>query len=68
VVRPGLDPATKERLRKVFLEAHLDKDGADILKGMMIERFLPIEDSAYDSIREMKTWIAAQKSSPSSAK
>ena len=30
----------------------------DILKVMMTEKFVPIEDSAYDSIRNMKTWIA----------
>ncbi len=68
VVRPGLDRATKERLRRVFTEAHLDKEGAEILKGMMTEQYLPIADSAYDSIREMKSWIAAQKAKPAAGK
>ncbi len=58
VVRPGLDPRIKERLRRVLLDAHKDERGREILKGMMIDRFVPIEDRAYDSIREMKAWLA----------
>ncbi|MBI5741467.1 MAG: phosphate/phosphite/phosphonate ABC transporter substrate-binding protein [Nitrospirae bacterium] len=57
VVRPGLDPALKEAMRKIFLEAHDDIRGREILKNMMIDRFVPIDNSAYDSIREMKAWI-----------
>lgn len=68
VVRSGLDPVLKERLRQVFTEAHLDKEGAEILQGMMTEQYLPIADSAYDSIREMKSWIAAQKNKPATGK
>ena len=60
VVRKGLDPELKERVRQVFLDAHRDEQGAGILKGMMVDRFVRIEDSAYDSIREMQDWIAAQ--------
>ena len=60
VVRQDLDPALKKRVRQVFLEAHEDAKGREILKGMMIDRFERIPDSAYDSIREMQTWIAAQ--------
>jgi phosphonate transport system substrate-binding protein len=58
VVRAGLDPAFKQRLRKAFLTAHTDPRGAAILKGMMIDRFVPISDRAYDSVREMKRWVA----------
>jgi len=58
VVRRGLDPRTKERLREVFLNADKDERGKEILKGMMIDKFVPINDSAYDSIREMKAWLA----------
>jgi len=60
VVRKGLDPKLKEQVRQVFLNAHQDEKGAGILKGMMIDRFVPIQDSAYNSIREMQDWIAAQ--------
>jgi phosphonate transport system substrate-binding protein len=59
VVRKGLDPELKERIRSAFLRAHEDGKGAEILKGMAIDRFVVIKDSAYDSIREMQAWIAA---------
>jgi phosphonate transport system substrate-binding protein len=61
VIRPGLDPNFKESLRKIFLNVHNDKEGKEILQGMMIEKFVLLQDSAYDSIREMKQWIADQK-------
>jgi phosphonate transport system substrate-binding protein len=61
VIRSGLDPNFKESLRKIFLNVHNDKEGKEILQGMMIEKFVLLKDSAYDSIREMKQWIADQK-------
>ena len=61
VVRKDLDPQLKDLLRQIFLNAHQDENGRAILKGMMIDKFLPIEDSAYNSIREMQAWLAAQK-------
>ena len=62
MVRPGLDPAIKRSLKAVFLNAHKDEQGREILKGMMVDKFVVIDDSAYNSIREMTTWIKAQKS------
>lgn len=53
VVTPGLDEALKERLQAVLLSAHLDPQGKEILQGMHIDRFVPIEDAAYDSIRRI---------------
>lgn len=61
VVRHGMDPEVKEKLRRIFLTAHEDPQGREILKNMMIDKFVPIEDNAYDSIREMKRWIDTQK-------
>ncbi len=58
VVPKELDPQLKERLRAVLLNAHRDDKGRAILHGMMIDRFVPINDSAYDSIRTMKVWVA----------
>lgn len=60
-VPKDLDPALKERLRRVFLEAHMDPKGSEILKKMHIDRFVMIDDKAYDSIREMKVWLDGQK-------
>lgn len=61
VVRPGVDIETKNMIKKVLLNIHKDNKGKKILKGMMIEKFVIGSDSAYDSIREMKVWIAQQK-------
>jgi len=57
VVRPGLDPALKKKISDAFLGAADDPEGAAILAKMRIEKFAPIKDSAYDSIRAMEAWI-----------
>lgn len=61
VVHPSLDPALKEKLRAILLNAHTKPRGKELLDKMMTERFVPIEDKAYDSIRAMKEWIARQE-------
>lgn len=62
VVRSGLAPSLKEKLREIFLNIHNDEHGREILQDMMIEKFVPVEDSLYDSIREMKQWLAGRRS------
>ncbi len=61
VVRKGLGPALKKELRAVFLNARRDERGKELLDKMMIDKFVVIEDSAYDSVREMKSWISRHK-------
>ena len=61
VVPRGLDAGLKERLRAAFLEAHTDPQGVELLRKMRIDRFVRIEDGAYDSVREMQAWIASHK-------
>lgn len=53
VVHPGLDPSLKEKLRALFLNMHRDLEGREILNDLFIDRFVPIQDEAYDSIRRM---------------
>ena len=50
----------KKRLKEILLSASTDPEGNDILKGMMIDRFVPGDDANYDSIRMINTWIARQ--------
>lgn len=61
VVHPALDPKLKERLRTVLLTAHTHPKGKALLDKMMIERFVTIEDKAFDSIRNMKSMVDVQK-------
>jgi len=61
VVPRDIDPELKKRLRGAFLNAHNDPRGLEILKKMHIDKFVTIDDNAYDSVREMQVWIAKQK-------
>lgn len=64
VVRPGLDPALKQRFRDTLLTAHENPEGKAILAGMMIDRFVPGDDRNYDTIRAMNAWVAEQQRQP----
>lgn len=61
VVRPGLDPEVKKKLKDILLSAADDPEGKEILKGMMIDAFVTGDDKNYDSIREMNGWISRQR-------
>lgn len=52
VVHPALDSRLKEAVRSVLLTAHQDEAGRAALLPLMIGRFVAMEDSAYDSVRE----------------
>jgi len=60
VVPRNMEPQLKERLRRIFLNAHNDQKGRKLLAQMMIDKFVVIDDHAYDSIREMKAWLDSQ--------
>ena len=61
VVRPDLDPELKDRIRRILLNVHRDKKGREILERIMIDKFVAIDDGAYDSIREMMSRVAKEK-------
>lgn len=54
VVSKDIDPALKDKLRTTLLRMHEDKRGREILNRIMIDRFSEVNDSLYDSIREME--------------
>ena len=62
VVRRGLDPKLKERIRAILLDAHNDPEGQKILRGMIIDKFVETYDGAYDSIREMRRVVEESES------
>jgi phosphonate transport system substrate-binding protein len=53
VAAPGLDPAVERRVREALLGMADDPQGRRALDALGIDRFVTIDDSAYDSIREM---------------
>lgn len=54
VVTNDIDTDLKKEIKEVFLNMHKTEKGRTILKAMMIDGFVEIQDSAYDSIREME--------------
>ncbi len=58
VAGPGLDEELRATLRRALLDVHTSEEGTQILKGMMIERFVPGDDALYDSIRDMRRTVA----------
>ena len=57
VVPPGINAETKNKLRKVFLDIHKEEKGRNILKGMMIDKFILGDDKTYNSVREMNDFL-----------
>jgi phosphonate transport system substrate-binding protein len=53
VVRSDLAPAVKARVRKVLLDMDQDAKGREILRQLMIRRFVTVPDQLFDSIRQM---------------
>lgn len=64
VVRPGMDPELKKRLLEVLLHVSDNEEGRQILKGMMIDRFVAGDDKNYDTIREMNSWLRKKEKRP----
>jgi len=63
VVRPGLSPKLKKQIKDILLNAHKDEAGRQILRKMMIDKFVVIDDSAYNTIRDMQKWVSKQERS-----
>jgi len=61
VVRKGLDPAVRDKVKNIFLSMHEDPLGKAILDGIMVDKFIVPKDSDYNSVREMSDWLAKMK-------
>lgn len=57
VVNPHLAPQLKAELRRAFLEMDQDPLGKEILRHLMVDRFVVPDDSIYDSVREMRSYL-----------
>lgn len=58
VVPSNVSKEFKDKLSAVLLKMHEDPKGEQILKAMLIDRFVQAPDSHYDSIREMEAALA----------
>jgi phosphonate transport system substrate-binding protein len=56
-VSPGISGELKEELQSAFLDMHNDPKGREILERILIDRFTVVEDSAYESIRQMDAFM-----------
>lgn len=66
VIRKEINGILKERTRRVFLEMYQDAEGSEILRQMMIQRFVVAPDSLYTSIRQMRRFVE-RKTAPMAA-
>lgn len=58
VVTRDINPDIKKRMKEAFLNMNKDKRGKAILEAMMIDGFVNISDSDYDSIRKMEKLVS----------
>lgn len=61
VVPANIDPELKHKLKTIFLGLHDNEEGRKILSMLMIDKFVEIDDSRYDSIRSMRDFTASFK-------
>jgi phosphonate transport system substrate-binding protein len=64
VVNPHLDAGLKTDLQRVFLGMDNDPEGLNILRNLMVDRFVVPDDSIYDSVREMRTYLRERGLAP----
>ncbi|VVB92435.1 ABC transporter, phosphonate, periplasmic substrate-binding protein [uncultured archaeon] len=57
VVPKEIDPFLEQRLKDIFMNMDRDDKGRKILSSIMIDRFVTINDSSYDTIREMRKLV-----------
>lgn len=61
VVKKGMDPELKNRLKNILLNMHKDAEGKAILDGIMVDQFIVPKDSDYNTVREMDSWLSKMK-------
>jgi phosphonate transport system substrate-binding protein len=58
ITTPGVPTFMKEKIREILMNMHRDRKGKRILDDMLIDKFVEIPDSYYDSVREMKSFVS----------
>ena len=47
----------KKKIIEILVNMHQDLEGKKILKAILIEKFVRVDDSNYDSVREMQSFV-----------
>jgi phosphonate transport system substrate-binding protein len=68
VVTKDIAPLLRKKIRNAFLTMNKTAKGKAILDAMMIDGFVDIADSAYDSIRQMERSVAGVSARAKNAK
>lgn len=68
VVSRHLAAAERERLQRALLSMHQDPEGKKILAGLLIDRFLPLQEEWYEPIRSMHRRLANVEEQPHASK
>ncbi len=58
ITMPGVPTFMKEKIREILMNMHRDRKGKRILDDMLIDRFVEVPDSYYDSVREMQSFVS----------
>jgi phosphonate transport system substrate-binding protein len=61
VIKKGMDPALRDKLKNIFLAMHTNPEGKAILDGIMVDKFIVPKDADYDTVREMDAWVSKMK-------
>ncbi|RME05685.1 MAG: phosphate/phosphite/phosphonate ABC transporter substrate-binding protein, partial [Anaerolineae bacterium] len=64
VVHPDIDPDLKQALLDALLTMHQDPQGRRALADLHIDRFVLVDSSAYDSIRQMASALRGWDEAP----
>ena len=62
VATPQSSTFIKKKIIEILVNMHQDPIGKRILNPLLIEKFVQAEDSNYDSVREMLSFVAKQNS------
>ncbi len=57
VVSKDIDPFLERRLKDIFMNMDRYEEGRKILSNIMIDRFIIMNDDAYDPVREMRKMV-----------
>ncbi len=60
VVGPEIRPQLRATLQEILFTMHNDPQGQEALQALDVDRFVPADDSAYNTIREMEEAVGAR--------